>query len=522
MRKVKLFFRNQKGYLTIIAAFLVVFIGFLGTTIAYMMFSSSMSSVNFSQGTKALYLAEAGIEKTTRYLLTPTFGGASGRIACGAVTGDGDLTNASFGPGTFTVTTLNSSPIFATDTLNGALTSAATTITVDSTSGFAPSGRIMIDKELISYNRLTATTFTGATRGVDGTTAVAHIDNTPMGQYQCSLESNGGIPNLTSPLQRREIQNTVQLQDGWTVGDDSSSNYRVYRWNRSTELTWNNGSFTSGTSRILYGVYMLSYADGWAVGENGVIFRWNGSSWSLNTTISGNPQMNSVFCNTSNDCHAVGNSRTLRRWNGSTWTTPTISGGTTGSNMNTVHCTASNNCWAMGAGNFAYDWDGSTWTANNISSLTVGTIQSAFCNSSSDCWAVGNSNVFARYTGGSWSNYSTGMPNSTYRSVFCNSSSDCWAVGNNTTGPTQELIVHWDGTGWTRFPGPSTNRDLYAVECANTNDCWAVGQNSEFVHWNGTSWTTFTTSGLASVILRSISLIYPHSQPKSVWQEIFA
>jgi len=49
-----------------------------------------------------------------------------------------------------------------------------TTITVDSTSGYASTGKILIDDEVISYTGITSTTFTGCTRGSSGTTATYH------------------------------------------------------------------------------------------------------------------------------------------------------------------------------------------------------------------------------------------------------------------------------------------------------------------------------------------------------------
>jgi hypothetical protein len=62
--------------------------------------------------------------------------------------------------------------------LNGSLTETATTITVDSTSGFNDRGRIRIDNEEILYTGKTGTTFTGCTRGARGTEAASHSDNT--------------------------------------------------------------------------------------------------------------------------------------------------------------------------------------------------------------------------------------------------------------------------------------------------------------------------------------------------------
>jgi hypothetical protein len=61
--------------------------------------------------------------------------------------------------------------------LNGAINNSVTTITVDSTTGFPATGRIDIDTELITYTGITATTFTGCTRGANGSTAASHLDN---------------------------------------------------------------------------------------------------------------------------------------------------------------------------------------------------------------------------------------------------------------------------------------------------------------------------------------------------------
>ncbi|MDC1357479.1 flagellar hook-basal body complex protein [Pseudomonadota bacterium] len=58
--------------------------------------------------------------------------------------------------------------------VGSALTSTATTLTVDSTADFENDGFIKIGNELIGYTGKTATSFTGLTRGAGGTTAAAH------------------------------------------------------------------------------------------------------------------------------------------------------------------------------------------------------------------------------------------------------------------------------------------------------------------------------------------------------------
>jgi hypothetical protein len=62
----------------------------------------------------------------------------------------------------------------SSSTLNGAINSSVTTITVASTSTFTTAGGILIDSEYITYTSKTSTDFTGCVRGTNGTTAASH------------------------------------------------------------------------------------------------------------------------------------------------------------------------------------------------------------------------------------------------------------------------------------------------------------------------------------------------------------
>ncbi len=60
--------------------------------------------------------------------------------------------------------------------LNGAITAADTTLTVNTTAGFPASGSVQIGTEIIDYTGKTDATFTGCTRGARGTVAAVHND----------------------------------------------------------------------------------------------------------------------------------------------------------------------------------------------------------------------------------------------------------------------------------------------------------------------------------------------------------
>ena len=74
---------------------------------------------------------------------------------------------------------------YRTDTataLDGGISDSDTTITVDSTTGFKEPGTIVVNSEHIYYTGITATEFTGCTRAIDDTVAIAHVTTTAVYQ----------------------------------------------------------------------------------------------------------------------------------------------------------------------------------------------------------------------------------------------------------------------------------------------------------------------------------------------------
>ena len=84
-----------------------------------------------------------------------------------------------------------------TTTLSANITNVSTTpISVADTSVFPSSGWILIESELIAYTGKTSTTFTGITRGVLGTTNVAHT----AGVYITEAQGTGGATSIGKVL----------------------------------------------------------------------------------------------------------------------------------------------------------------------------------------------------------------------------------------------------------------------------------------------------------------------------------
>jgi len=148
--------------------------------------TETYSAIHQEQTLEAYWIAEGGIHRAVTYMSREDG-------SCTAISGAAAFTTVPLGRGTFTVTATryNPSPTAIND--SDGITAGDTTITVGTTTGFAPRGRIAIDAEFIGYTGTTATTFTGAKRGMDGTTAATHSNAATVSQYQCTIGSTGTI-----------------------------------------------------------------------------------------------------------------------------------------------------------------------------------------------------------------------------------------------------------------------------------------------------------------------------------------
>jgi hypothetical protein len=177
-------FKNEKGVSVIAAVATLLVLSLLGTVVVSLVGTETYSTIHEEHSVAAQWLAEAGVQRALTYLSREDGN-------CTAITGGSGFTNVALGRGTFTVTATRYNP--SPTALSADITAASTTISVGSTTGFASRGRISIDSELIGYTGTTGTSFTGARRGMDGTTAAAHTTGAAVSQYQCSITSTGTI-----------------------------------------------------------------------------------------------------------------------------------------------------------------------------------------------------------------------------------------------------------------------------------------------------------------------------------------
>ncbi len=193
---------------------------------------------------------------------------------------------------------------------------------------------------------------------------------------------------------------------------------------------------------------------------------WNGTSWALQATP--NPAganaslLRGISCTTAAACTAVGDSTdtggsdlTLaERWNGTSWSLQTTRNpvATTTSVLEGISCTSATVCKAVGYYNddrgkpktLAERWNGTNWSIQNPPGSVANQdaeLLGLSCTSSSACTAVGafgtptgTQTLAERWDGISWSVESTldpaGIFDNVLQGISCTSATVCTAVGS--------------------------------------------------------------------------------------------
>jgi hypothetical protein len=112
-------------------------------------------------------------------------------------------------------------------TLTSGITNNSTTpIPVVSTTGFLSAGTLLIGTELITYTGKTSTTFTGITRGVYGTTNVAHSSGVYVSEAQAAPSSTTSVAlAMTSTDAANQI--SIDTVDNTKVNFSVSGYYNI-------------------------------------------------------------------------------------------------------------------------------------------------------------------------------------------------------------------------------------------------------------------------------------------------------
>ena len=210
--------------------------------------------------------------------------------------------------------------------------------------------------------------------------------------------------------------------NAWAVGDGGT----ILRWDGSA---WT--PETSGVTVALYAVWGLSAGDVWAVGAiagtSGVaLHRDAAGTWTRFGT-GRRRDFRGVWGSATNNVYAVADEGVVRRWDGSAWV-DAASG--TNKNLYAVDGSSAGDVWVAGETGTARRWNGTAWVATTTGVREI--LRGLWAASATLAWVVGDGGVILRWDGSAWSASSSGVTVQ-LNGVWGAGAAEVWVVGAGGT-----------------------------------------------------------------------------------------
>lgn len=386
--------------------------------------------------------------------------------------------------------------------------------------------------------------------------------------HSTNLGSGNVWLGLTSPLQTATGSGIDLLSasfpsggNGWSVGTEGvilhteNSNCGPVPgpcWGGSTSIT--QSATVAGVVEQLKAVFMKGSNDAWAGGlfdttsNNPALIHWDGNKWHRATVSAGyavtQPDIWGIFMFSSSEGWAVGGNRantapSTLKWNGNTWTSQPVAACTCSlRSVSMISGGTGGDGWAVGTGGNIFRYQSGSWllfTTIGGSPQLNSVIISNPGSSQNAGWAVGNGGTVLKLQ------IVSGVPTwslvgpilgvtADLFGVFFTDSNHGWIVGGTPSGQEAVILTTTDGgSNWSGGAGQVTGApsgtvlrsvfiDTFGTGSGN-GDGWAVGNtdavdalgNAVFAHWDGGAWTAVAVSpSLASgLALRSVYLTSP-------------
>jgi photosystem II stability/assembly factor-like uncharacterized protein len=214
----------------------------------------------------------------------------------------------------------------------------------------------------------------------------------------------------------------------------------------------------SGTTRNLRGVNGVAWNDIIAVGENGTVLRYDGTSWT--SSVEGNgSHLSAVWMFASNDAFAAGDDGRVLRLQGGLWADISPVGVTDA--LLAVWGATADDVYVVGAQSRAFKWNGLQWKLVTVDLANTYTFHGVYGTSSNDVYLA--SELFG--------------PASAPEGVPA-------AAGALHAGGS---IFHWNGAAWERaYQDPG--HDIISVWAANPENAFACGDASSLLVRTDAGW----------------------------------
>ncbi|WP_454782896.1 hypothetical protein [Legionella sp. WA2022007384] len=478
---------KQSGFLMMVIAVLLVVVGGLATAFVSMIVSGTNSTISTISANNAFDLAKAGIENGSYQLSLGACNNTWSSIV--TVTGQGEYQ-------------YSCSQNQATTTITSTLTATSSSMQLASVANLGGFGAIAIDSEIIFYDGISGNTLLNLRRGQNGTTAAAHLSGATASQSQYIISSQAGAPSLDAPNGKVTLYQAVLLSQGgayYAVGTQGSNGvilkYDGTSW--STVLTAPGVTLRGVEISTNYGL-----AVGSSVINLGYIFRFNGSSWALLGTVI-NANFIAVSCDAPKYptlCWIVGQGKSPQ-WPLMYYTgigLPYSTNGMGSVPVSSVSC-ANDICMATLPNDVYMFPINSTNPFGNRTNIG-GTLNDIDCVQSNSCVLVRSIGAVHYFNGVAWSN-AFNISSQSLNEVHCPSTGNCMVVGNNGVIFNCSIPITSNASCVAQTSPGTLN--LLGVHCNAANDCLAVGAGAVAYRYTGGAWTAISLP--TSFTLNSVS-----------------
>lgn len=266
-------------------------------------------------------------------------------------------------------------------------------------------------------------------------------------------------------------------------------------------------NLNSGTSESLYGIWGSGTNDIFAVGNNGTILHYNGTSWSSMNSGTTNP-LYGAWGFASNDVYAVGEKLTILHYNGTSWTKMAASNPGFSPLFRAIWGASNSDLWAVGSGYLRMHYNGTAWSGST--NIITNNLYACWGSSSSYVLAVGDFGSVYRYNGTSWSgDLDVSNINDLwlcFEGIWGVNSSEVYLVGDydpNGTGDGDNsgTVIKYTGSEWISLWKDSIP-ELRGIWGVSSTDFYVVGLKGSIAHYDGSAFKSMeskTTNNLLGI-----------------------
>jgi hypothetical protein len=231
-------------------------------------------------------------------------------------------------------------------------------------------------------------------------------------------------------------------------------------------------------------VWGSSLSDVFAVGTEGVIFHYDGSTWNIMNNDTSETILG-IWGTSPSNVYAVTREGSILHFDGHIWETAlqTEYPGFTG-----IWGSSESDIFTVGYQGIILHYDGDSWDI--MESNTTSHIIDIWGSSSDDVYAVGSKLTILHYDGSTWSTVtSDDSSGHMYTGVWGSAPDNVMVIG----GAFWANMIAFDGYGWNSVKIDSEH-DIGRIDGSSASNVFAAGSNGNVLHYNGEEWNSISNN----------------------------